>query len=248
MTTRSIKKYSFQSQDLESLRSLGDIITNPASFQSHHGKLLKILNTKLDEGILKTLVQFYDPRLHCFTFPDYQLVPTLEEYSYLVGLPILDIVPFSGLEGAPKASDIAKALHLKISDITDNLTTKGKEKIQGITSKFLISKANIFVASKNTLAFESILALLVYGLLLFPNVNGFVDANAIQIFLTKNPVSTLLADTYHSIHHRTDKQGGTILVVHLYSVSGTSHTYPNSTSPKTKLYTPKKSCPLLQLM
>lgn len=135
MTTRSIKKYSFQSQDLESLRSLGDVITNPAGFQAHHGKLLKILNTKFDEGILKTLVQFYDPLLHCFTFPDYQLVPTLEEYSYLVGLPILDIVPFSGLEGAPKASDIAKALHLKISDITDNLTTKGKEKIQGLTSK-----------------------------------------------------------------------------------------------------------------
>jgi len=46
---------------------------------------------------------------------------------------------------------------------------------------------------------------------LFPNIDGFVDANAIQIFLTKNPVPTLLAETYHSIHHMTDKQDGTIL-------------------------------------
>jgi hypothetical protein len=146
MATRSIKRYSFQSQNLESLRSLGNVITDPTGFQSRRGKLLKILNAKFDEGILKTLVQFYDPRLHCFTFPDYQLVPTLEEYSYLIGLPILDRIPFSGLEEDPRASVIATALHLKISDITDNLTTKGKEQISGLTSKFLINKANIFAA------------------------------------------------------------------------------------------------------
>jgi len=46
---------------------------------------------------------------------------------------------------------------------------------------------------------------------LFPNINGFVDTNAIHIFLTKNLVSTLLAGTYHSIHHITIKQDETIL-------------------------------------
>jgi len=152
------------------------------------------------------LVQFYDPRYHCFNFPDYQLVPTLEEYAYLVDLPVLDRVPFSGLEEVPKASAISATLHLKTSDLTSNLTTKGK--IQGLTSTFLIGKAN---TCKNTLVFESILALLIYGLVLFPNIDDFIDANAIQIFLTKNPVPTLLAETYHSIHHRTDEQGGTIL-------------------------------------
>jgi len=208
MATRSIKRYSFKKQDLEGLRKLGTVITDPVGFQSRHGKLLNILNTKFDEGILKTLVQFYDPRYHCFTFLDYQLVPTLEEYAYLVDLLVLHRVPFSGLEEVPKASAIAATLHLKMSDITSNLATKGKEKIQGLTSKFLIGEAN---TCKSTLVFESILALLIYGLVLFPNIDGFVDANAIQIFLTKNPVPTLLAETYHSIHHMTDKQDGTIL-------------------------------------
>ena len=115
-------------------------------------------------------------------------------------------MPFSGLEEVPKASAIAATLHLKTSDIASNLTTKGK--IQGLTSKFLIGKAN---TCKNTFVFEFILALLIYGLVLFPNIDGFVDTNAIQIFFTKNPVPTLLAETYHSIHHRTDEQGGTIL-------------------------------------
>jgi len=205
MATRSIKRYGFKKQDLEGLRKLGTIITDLVGFQSRHGKLLNVLNTKFDEGVLKTLVQFYDPRYHCFTFPNYQLVPTFEEYAYLVDLPVLDRVPFRGFEEVPKASAIATTLHLKTSDIASNLTTKVK--IQGLTSKFLIVKAN---TCKNTLVFESILAL-IYGLVLFPNIDGFVDANAIQIFLTKNPVLTLLAETYHSIHHRTDKQGGTIL-------------------------------------
>ena len=35
--------------------------------------------------------------------------------------------------------------------------------------------------------------------------------NAIKIFLSKNPVPTLLADTYHSIHHRTIKGYGVIV-------------------------------------
>jgi len=142
MTTRSIKRYNCKKQDLEGLRKLGTLITDLVGFQFRHGKLLNILNTKFDEGILKTLVQFYDPRYHCFTFPDYQLVPTLEEYAYLVDLPVLDRVPFSGLEEVPKASTIAATLHLKTSDITSTLTTKGREKIQGLTSKFLIDKAN----------------------------------------------------------------------------------------------------------
>jgi len=56
-----------------------------------------------------------------------------------------------------------------------------------------------------------ILALLIYGLLLSPNIDNFVDINAIKIFLTRNLVPTLLADTYHSIHDRTLAGRRTIL-------------------------------------
>ena len=78
----------------------------------------------MKEGILTTLVQFYDLLYWCFSFLDYQLMPTLEEYSYLLGLPITDHVPFSGLEGEPKSYDIAATTHLRKSDIETNMTTK----------------------------------------------------------------------------------------------------------------------------
>ena len=63
------------------------------------------------------LFQFFDPMHHCFTFPDYQLVPTLEEFSQLLGVPVLDQIPFTGLEDTPNPEVISKALHLKRSDI-----------------------------------------------------------------------------------------------------------------------------------
>ena len=155
------------------------------------------------------MVHFYDPLYHCFTFPDYQLVPTLEEYSYWFSLPVSDKIPFGGVERILKPSTIATALNLETSEIKANLTIKGG--LQGLPSKFLFKKSTTFSKVASLDAFDFILALLIYGLVLFPNIDNFVDINAIQIFLTKNPVPTLLADTYHSIHDRTQIGHETIL-------------------------------------
>jgi hypothetical protein len=170
--------------------------------------LLSLLRVNIAKGSLGTLVQFYDPLYHCFTFLDYQLVLTLEEYSYLVGLPILEKVPFSGLEHTPKPQTIANSLHLKTSIIQANLISRGG--LLGLSTKFLYQQASTFAEMASNDAFYSNLALLIYGLVLFPNIDDFVDINTIQIFLTKNPVPTLLADTYHSIHDRTSVGRGTI--------------------------------------
>ncbi|KAL5131809.1 hypothetical protein HKD37_12G034614 [Glycine soja] len=205
---RSTRKYLFKKTDLLRLRELASLVSDPVDFQAHHGKLLRILRVDVEEGCLETLVQFYDPLYHCFTFPDYQLVPTVEEYSYLVGLHVPDKIPFHGLEPTPKPSNIAAALHLKTSIIQANLTSKGG--LQGLPTHFLYQQASIFVEAASTLAFHSILALLIYGHLLFPNIDNFIDINAIKILLTKNLVPTLLADTYHSIHDRTQAGRGTI--------------------------------------
>ena len=74
-----------------------------------------------------------------------------------------------------------------------------------------MEKASTLVSVKDMVAFETILALLIYGLVLFPNMEGVVDVHAIWIFLIGNPVPTLLGDAYHSIHHRTSKGGGEIV-------------------------------------
>jgi len=167
--TRSNRKYYFRKLDFLNLRKLGSFVTNHEKFNKHQGYLLSILKTNVEEGLLNTLVQFYDPDYHCFTFPDYQLLPTLEEYSYLIGLPVAYKEPFNGSEPAPKTSTIATTLSVEPSDMVHpHYTTKGG--FQGLTTNFLHQKATAFAQDKKTDAFHSILALLIYGLVLFPDV------------------------------------------------------------------------------
>src|ERR1043165_5381149 len=206
---RFTKRYSFRIPDVGKLKELASLVEDPSDFRKRYGTLLTLLNANVDEGLLKTFIQFYDPVYRCFTFPDYQLMPTLEEYAHILGISVSDKVPFNGLEAIPKSAVIATMTHLKKSEIDKNLTTKGK--LLGLTSKFLMEKALKFFEAGSMVAFEVVLALLIYGLVLFPNVPSFVDINAIRIFLIGNPVPTLLGDTYFSIHHRNRQGDGTIV-------------------------------------
>lgn len=60
-------------------------------------------------------------------------------------------------------------------------------------------------------AFHVVLSLLVYGTILFPNLDSFVDHVAVKIFLSGNPVPFLLDDIYYALHERHEKKGGTLL-------------------------------------
>jgi len=204
---KKTKSYKFKESDLVSLRELALKVKNPTGFHLRHGGLLTILRTNVEEKLVHTLVQFYDPVFRCFTFPDFQLVPTLEAYSSLLDLPVAKGTPFTSPGSPLTPLVIAKDLYLKTSDVSNNLITKSH--IQGFTSRYLLERANLESTCQDTL--EAILALHIYGLVLFPNLDNFVDMNAIEIFHSKNPVPTMLADTYHAIHDRTLKGRGYIL-------------------------------------
>ncbi|KAI5411169.1 hypothetical protein KIW84_056347 [Lathyrus oleraceus] len=206
---RHTKKYNFRQPDVKELRNLTSYVLDPLGFKARYGKLLPLLTTQVDEGLMSTLAQFYDPLYHCFSFPDFQLLPTLEEYAHLVGIPILDQVPFSDLESIPTSREIADLLHIDESLIKANLTTKGG--IQGLPSDFLIAQATVYGKARSEDAFEALFVLLIYGLVLFPNIDKFVDVNAIRIFFVLNPVPTLLGDAYFSLHMRNAKGGGVIV-------------------------------------
>ncbi|XP_058758408.1 uncharacterized protein LOC131631654 [Vicia villosa] len=184
---RFTHKYSFLEPKLEELRKLSTLVMDGDGVAKRHGRVLYILSTKVVEGLLNTLVQFYDMVYRCFTFSYYQLLPTLEEYANLVGIPVSNKISFTSLEEIPKSKEIASILHLKKTEAT------------------------YFATAGSMAAFEDILALLVYGLVLFPNINNFVDVNAIWIFMIKKPILTLLGNTYHSIHLRTDNRKGIIV-------------------------------------
>ncbi|KAJ1437370.1 hypothetical protein SESBI_03698 [Sesbania bispinosa] len=61
-----------------------------------------------------------------------------------------------------------------------------------------------------------VLALTIYGIVIFPNADDFVDLASIDIFLAQksrgeNPVPAVLADVYHTLNYCYVKKGKRIL-------------------------------------
>ena len=145
-------------------------------------------------------------------------MPTLEEFSKLLGLPILERVPFTGLEQDPASENVVIAFHLKPSDIEANWEKRSG--VKGLLANFLMKKAQIFQDAMSYHAFEYVLAILIYGLVLFPNSDQLIDVNAINIFLAHNLVPTLLGDILHSLHTRTLNKRELSCVAPLYYIGG----------------------------
>ncbi|XP_058783562.1 uncharacterized protein LOC131658267 [Vicia villosa] len=131
--------------------------------------------TKYEQEGVHTLLQFYNPSLCCFTFTDYLLVPTLEEYSLFLGVPIKKEVPYYGTMKTPDSIEIAKALYLSKSVVEANLTKKGGG--LGFCMEFLVKRGCEAVEAKEWDTFRAILALSIYGIMMshLPERGAFVD-------------------------------------------------------------------------
>ena len=64
--------------------------------------------------------------------------------------------------------------------------------------------------------FNALLAVLIYGLVIFPDVEKLVDLAAICVFMNPNPVPTILANTYFVIHSRYGKKGVVVSCMPLF--------------------------------
>lgn len=91
--------YKFPTPALENLLLLANKSTleNVGTFAKDYGRIqtwLKSPLTEYQKDGLQALFQFYDRELRCFVFPNYLLMPTLEEYSSILDIPIFHQVPF----------------------------------------------------------------------------------------------------------------------------------------------------------
>ncbi|XP_058761338.1 uncharacterized protein LOC131634730 [Vicia villosa] len=204
-----------------SLKILCDNVSGAHVLSESLNRLISLVRTKVDETLLNTMIRFYDPLLHCFTYRDFQLVPTLEEFSSILGLPVPDQMPYTGEEEAPKLEDVAAALHLPRSEIKKVWVSKGD--YTGVPIDFLYSQADILINAMSMDALEKVIACLIYGQVLFPRYDKIVDVIALKIFISNNPVPTLLGDLLHSIHHRSSKGKGCVLgcapILHKWFIS-----------------------------
>ncbi|XP_050919136.1 uncharacterized protein LOC127136642 [Lathyrus oleraceus] len=127
----------------------------------------------------------------------------------ILGVPLQYCVPFNSDIPPPEHKDIAKALHLEVFVVKENLSSKGG--LSGFHLYFLVAKAKECVAQGNWEAVCALLALSVYGIMLFADEPKFMSMSAIHIFLLKNPVPTLLGDFYFSVHNKNEKRRGRLV-------------------------------------
>src|ERR1044072_9785758 len=76
------------------LKELVSEIPDHAQIIKRHDYLLDLVISSFEEDMMHVVFQFFDLKHHYFTFPDYQLAPTIEEFSKLHAIPILDQIPF----------------------------------------------------------------------------------------------------------------------------------------------------------
>jgi hypothetical protein len=94
-----------------------------------YGKILDLLNIPVQIEVVTALAQFYDPPLRCFTFQDFQLAPTLEEFGQILGYRRKKLFPYKGMGQVPRLKDLA--LLLKIPVFNLNLHFKTEREAQG---------------------------------------------------------------------------------------------------------------------
>lgn len=129
-------------------------------------------------------------------------------FAQIICISVRDHAPYMGTDGFPEVSVIAQDLYLKKDVIEFNLHIKGN--VRGFPSKFLFEKVTLFANSGSWDAFYVVFTLLIYGLVLFPNIEEFIDKVVVTIFVSKNPVITLLAEVLFSFHWRNQKRDGMI--------------------------------------
>ncbi|KAI5382321.1 hypothetical protein KIW84_UN0018 [Lathyrus oleraceus] len=205
--------YSFFDPEIGVLRDMIALITpdHVGMFRETYGGILKLVFrlTDNDKSAIHTLLQFYDPGLRCFIFPNYLLGPLMEDYASIMGIQIRDQIPFYVTKGEPDIVEISRALYLSPEMTKGGLKEKGK--LPGFHLSFLEAKAKEHAVVGNWRTVCALIAVSIYGIIMFPNQKNFVDINIVRLFMQRNPIPTLVGDVYYSVHNRNEKRRGGLI-------------------------------------
>ncbi|RDY02311.1 hypothetical protein CR513_14252, partial [Mucuna pruriens] len=100
------------------------------AFERKYGNLLGLVNIEVQPVALSALTQYYDPPFKCFTFHDFQLAPTLEEYKRLIGIPFDKSPPYLFRGHYPSWASVARVLKVPESEILK--LKKNRNGVEGI--------------------------------------------------------------------------------------------------------------------
>ncbi|KAH1188577.1 hypothetical protein GmHk_U059381 [Glycine max] len=198
-----------KSLDVTSLKELGRLMgpLQRQAFRKVYGKILDLTPAEVFTEAVVSLAQYYDQPLRCFTFGDFQMVPTIEEMPSWGRKPYL----FSGF--LPSLSKIAAV----VGDSTKELDRMKQTRngVVGLPQKYL----------------EVVLFPNVDGLVDLAAIDAFLAYHHSK----ESPVVAILADLFDTFDRRCEKNSARIvcclpalcvwLVSHLFQ-QDTRHSCP----------------------
>lgn len=214
----SLKKRFYQvkvkSTGITSLKELGKLMgqLQQQAFRKAYGKIWDLAMVEVSTEAIASLAQYYDQPLRCFTFGDFQLSPMVEEFEEILGCPLRGRKPYLFSGFYPSLARIAKIVQISAQELDHRKQVENG--VVGIPRKCL--EAKILAGWGEWAPFIDILALLIFGGVLFPNVDGLVDLAAIDAFLAyhdrkESPVVAILADLYDTFDRRCEKSSTRIV-------------------------------------
>ncbi|KAG8474778.1 hypothetical protein CXB51_031701 [Gossypium anomalum] len=148
-------------------------------FYQNYRDLPYLLDIKVDEHLFRAMVQFWNPAYSCFTFGEVDLVPILEEYTTLLRCP--------KSQGMSEQWAVAR------------IQQKGDGKCIP-----WVSLRDLILAHLDVKRRVDVLALSIYGLVIFPKAIGHIDEAVVDLFdrlgKQNTPVPAILAETFRSLN------------------------------------------------
>ncbi|KAL5133477.1 hypothetical protein HKD37_03G006795 [Glycine soja] len=215
-TGKRFYQVKVKSPDTTSIKELGRLMEplQMQAFRKTYGKILELTIAEVSIEAIASLTQYYDQPLRCFTFGDFQLVPTIEEFEEILGCPLGGRKPYLSSGCLPSLSRIATVVKDSARGLDRIKQTRNG--IAGLPQKYLEDKARGMANQGDWVPFMDVLALLIFGVVLFPNVDGLIDLAAIDAFLAyhhskESPVVAVLADLFGTFDRRCEKSSARII-------------------------------------
>ncbi|KAL5184639.1 hypothetical protein HKD37_17G048320 [Glycine soja] len=215
-TCKRFYQVKVKSLDTTSIKELGRFMEplQMQAFRKIYGKILELTIAEISIEAIASLTQYYDQPLRCFTFGDFQLVPTIEEFEEILGCPLGGRKPCLSSGCLPSLSRIATVVKDSARGLDRIKQTRNG--IAGLPRKYLEDKARGMANQGDWVPFMEVLALLIFGVVLFPNVDGLVDLAAIDAFLAyhhskESPVVAVLADLFDTFNRRCERSSARII-------------------------------------
>jgi len=138
----------------------------------------------------------------------------VEEFEEILGCPVGGRKPYLFSGFYPSMARVAKVVKISVQELDH--VKQSRNGIIEIPSKHLEGKAKALADQGEWASFIDVLALLIFGVALFPNMEGLVNLATIDAFLAyhhskESPVVTILVDLYDTFDRRCEKSGAKIV-------------------------------------